>query len=280
MTDHVTDSVIETGTVMTELVAKAREARSAGRSRRDFFATTAKLAGATALGAAGIDLMQPIAARAATTSMPSSDTAQEILNIACTAESLAICFYYAALQRPDTLPLVNNTANRNYFQAALSQETEHLFYLQDLGGMTLATKFYFPDNMFIDEGIFFKTASTLEDYFISAYLAAALDFSGVYSSGFTTPSPKLIGSVVQIVGVECEHRALLNVAANVSPPNNRIAETALLTSVSAAVAPLTGFITPGTAGFNPTPHSVPLLSTINTAAAPYGTSFFPKPIYV
>jgi hypothetical protein len=66
MTDHVTDAVIETGTVMTELVAKAKEARSAGRSRRDFFASTAKLAGATALGAAGIDLLQPIAARAAT----------------------------------------------------------------------------------------------------------------------------------------------------------------------------------------------------------------------
>jgi hypothetical protein len=271
--------VTETGTVMTELVAKAKEARRAGRSRRDFFASTAKLAGATALGAAGIDLLQPIAARAATT-MPSTDTAQDILNIACTAESLAICFYYAGLQRPDTLPLVNNTANRNYFQAALAQETEHLFYLQDLGGKTLATKFYFPDNMFTEEGIFFKIAGTLEDYFISAYLAAALDFSGAYSSGITTASPKLIGSAVQIAGVECEHRALLNVANNVNPPNNRIAETALLTTVSGAVAPLSGFLTPGTTGFNPTPHMVPLLSSINTAAAPYGTSFFPKPIYM
>jgi hypothetical protein len=279
MTDHVTDAVIETGTVMTELVAKAKEARSAGRSRRDFFASTAKLAGATALGAAGIDLLQPIAARAATT-LPSSDTAQEILNIACTAESLAICFYYAALQNPTTLPLVNNAANRNYFQAALSQETEHLFFLQDLGGKTLATEFYFPDQMFTDEGVFFATSGTLEDYFISAYLAAALDFSGAYSSGFTTASPKLIGVAVQIAGVECEHRALLNVANNVNPPNNRIAETALLTTVSDAVAPLAGFLTPGTKGYNPTPHSVPLLSTINTAAAPYGTSFFPKPIYV
>jgi hypothetical protein len=270
--------MLETGTVMTELVAKAREARSAGRSRRDFFASTAKLAGATALGVAGIDLLQPIAARAATT-MPSSDTAQDILNIACTAECLAICFYYACLQHPDTLPEVNSTANRNYFQAALAQETEHLFFLEHLGGSTLATAFYFPEDMFTEQKVFFKTASTLEDYFISAYIAAAKDFSGAYSSGITTASPQLIGAVVQIAGVECEHRALLGVAANVTPPNNLIIERALLTSVSDAVAPLSGFLTAGTAGFNPSPHHVPTLSTINTAAAPYGTSFFPKAIY-
>ncbi len=279
MTDVIADSMLETGTVMTELVAKAKEARTAGRSRRDFFASTAKLAGATALGAAGIDLLQPIAARAAT-SMPSSDTAQDILNIACTAECLAICFYYACLQHPETLPEVNSTANRNYFQAALAQETEHLFFLEHLGGSTLATEFYFPEDMFTRQEIFFKTASTLEDYFISAYIAAAMDFSGAYSSGITTASPQLIGAAVQIAGVECEHRALLNVAANVTPPNNLIIERALLTSVSAAVAPLTGFLTPGTAGFNPSPHHVPLLSTIDTTAAPYGTSFFPKAMYV
>lgn len=277
MTDAATESMLETGNVMTELVAKAREARAAGRSRRDFFAGTAKLAGATALGAAGIDLLQPIAARAATT-LPSSDTAADILDIACTAESLAISFYYHALLHPAALPLVNDQANRNYFQAALSQETEHLFYLQDLGGKALAKKFYFPEGMFDNEAVFFATAGTLEDYFISAYIAAALDFSGAYSSGITTASPHLIGVAVQIAGVECEHRALLNVANNVNPPNNRIAEKVLVSSVQAAVAPLTKFLQGGT-GFNPTAFGVPLGSDIENVAAPYGTSFFPKPVY-
>jgi hypothetical protein len=281
MSDIISDTVLETGTVMTELVAKAKEARAAGQSRRHFFANTAKLAGATALGAAGIKLLQPIAAHAATArpQTTSSDTVQDILNIACTAESLAITLYYQALQHPNTLPTVNNTANRNYFQAALTQETEHLTYLHSLGGTSLATKFYFPDSMFTSQKVFYDTTLELESFFISAYLAAALDFSGAYSSNITTASPTFIGAVVQIFGVECEHRALLRVAAGVNPPNNRIAEEALLTSVNAAVAPLTGFLSGGT-GFDSTPISLPLMSTIENTAAPYGESFFVKPTYI
>jgi len=154
MTDVTKDSVLETGTVMTELVAKAREARTAGQSRRDFFANSAKLAGATALGAAGVNILLPVAARAASTTLPSTDTVADILNIACTAESLAITFYYQALAHQDLLPDVNNSANRNYFQAALLQELEHLNHLVTLGGKTLATSFYFPDGMFTEERCF------------------------------------------------------------------------------------------------------------------------------
>jgi rubrerythrin len=280
MGDIIADSVLETGTVMTELVAKAKEARKAGQSRRDFFANTAKLAGATALGAAGIDLMQPIAARAATRStLPSSDTVADILNIACTAESLAITFYYHALLNAKTLPDVNNTANRNYFQAALVQEAEHLYYLESLGGKSLASAFHFPIDMFAKESVFFPTALLLEEYFISAYIAAALDFSGAYSSNITAASPSLIGTAVQIAGVECEHRALLGVAANINPPNGVIAETALLTSVSGAVAPLTKFLNGGS-GFETTPIPVLGKTAINNIAQPYGFSFFPKPTFI
>jgi len=278
MTDMTPDSVLETGTVMTELVAKAKEACAAGKSRRDFFASTAKLAGATAMGAAGLGILQPVAARA-TSAPPSTDTVQDILNIACTAESLAITFYYNALIHEHLLPDVNSTANRNYFQAAMLQELEHLNHLKILGGATLATKFYFPDNMFTEEKVFFPTASTLEDYFISAYIAAALDFSGSYSSEITTASPYLIGTAVQIAGVECEHRALINVAANINPPNNRLIEQALVKSVQDAVTPLTPFLAGGS-GFSTTPLSVPTVSAIDTVASPYSMSTFPKAIFV
>ena len=279
MSDIIDDAVLQTGTVMTELVAKAREARDSGRSRRDFFASTAKLAGATALGVAGVNFVQPLAARAATSS-PSNDTVADILNIACTAETLAITFYGHALRHTTTLPTVNNEANLNYFQAALTQEYEHLKYLRSLGGATLATKFYFPTGMFDKEATFFATSSTLEDYFISAYLAAALDFSGTYSSNITTASPTLIGVAVQIAGVECEHRALLRVASGVNPPNNVIAESALLTSVNGAVPVLTNFLQSGGQGFSTTAWSPPSVSEIEKLAGPYGTSFFPKPKYV
>jgi hypothetical protein len=278
MTDFVEDSFLETGTVMTELVAKAREAKAAGKSRRDFFASTAKLAGATALGAAGISLMHPMAADAANADTKPTDTFQDIINIAATAEALAVTFYHQALKEPSSLPDVNSAANRNYFQAATVQEYEHYLYLLKLGAVPVTTTFYFPENMFTDETVFFPTAETLEGYFIAAYMAAAREFSGAVSSGITTANPFAIGLAVQILGVECEHRALLRVAQGVNPPNNLIGETALITSVGQAVAPLTPFLSGGS-GFSTTPYMMPGKGAVNERSMPYGFSFFPKQKY-
>jgi rubrerythrin len=268
------ESARQTGTVMAELTAKAREAMSRGETRRSFFSKTATLAGATALGAAGAGFLQPIAARAAS-STPSSDTVQDILNIACTAELLAVTLYVHAVSAGSQLPDVNSVHNQNYFQAAITQEYEHLTYLESLGGKALAKKFYFPENMFTDESVFFSTAITLEEYFISAYIAAAMDFSGAYSSGITTASPAMIGLAVQVAGVECEHRALLGVAANINPPNGVIIESALLTSVSDATTPLAPFLAGGS-GFGKGTLGAPPISAIESLAGPYGASFFPK----
>jgi hypothetical protein len=283
MSDITNETARATGAVMTELVAKAKEARAAGRSRRDFFASTAKIAGATALGAAGINFLQPIAARAAThraASGSSTDTVQDILNIACTAEALAITFYYYGLQHVKSLPKVNSAANRNYFQAALTEEYEHLTFLQSQGGSPLATSFYFPDGMFTSEPVYLNTGRTLEANFIAAYLAAALDFSGAYSSGITTPSPTLIGVAVQIGGVECEHRALLRVTQGLNPPNNEIAEVAYVQNVQQSAANLGPFLASGSSGFNPTAVPVPSASAIETAAGNFGPSSFMPPNYV
>lgn len=273
MADIVDDSLRDTGEVMQELVLKAGEARRAGRTRRDFFASTAKLAGATALGAAGAGLLQPIAARAAT-SASNTDTAQDILDIAATAEALAVTFYYNGLQAGMALPDVNSAANQNYFQAAVIQETEHLLYLRKFGAANPPHRFYFPPNMFTDESVFFQTALTLEAYFISAYLAAALDFSGAVSSNMTTANPTFLGFAVQVLGVECEHRALLGVAANINPPNGIIIESALVKTVQDAGVALKPFIK-GTDGYVG-PVSLPTRDEINTAAQPYGFSFFPR----
>ncbi len=275
MSDQIDDMLRQSTDVMTELTVKAREAVRAGTSRRDFFTRTATLAGATALGAAGAGFLQPIAAAAAArTTSGNSDTTQEVLNIAATAEALASTFYYQALQNQTALPDVNSAANRNYFQAAVTQEYEHLLYLGKLGAKTLKRHFYFPTNMFTDESVFFPTALLLEEYFISAYLAAAMDFSGAVSSGITTANPFALGFAVQVLGVECEHRALLGVAANINPPNGRIVETALLSSVMGAIGPLTPFLEGGD-GFTG-PFELPGEQEINTTAHPYGFSFFPK----
>lgn len=275
MPESLDDMFGQTTGVMTQLLDKAREAREAGASRREFFAKTAVLAGASALGAAGAGFLQPVAALAAEsdTEAGGGDTTQTILNIAATAESLATTFYYNALAST-SLPHVNSKANRNYFQAAAVQEFEHLRILGRLGGEALTKRFYFPDDMFVKESVFFPTASTLEDYFIAAYLAAAIEFSGAVVKGIPTANPVAIGAAFQIGGTECEHRALLRVAANENPPNNVIVETALLKRVGDAVAALTPFLQGG-AGFSG-PYSMPSHGLVNEIAQPFGFGSFPK----
>lgn len=274
MSDRVDDALRTSTEVMTELVAKAGESARAGESRRSFFGRTAQLAGATALGAAGAGLLQPIAARAAARPPAgNSDTLQEDIDIAATAEALASTFYYHALAAGDKLPNVNSTANMNYFQAAVTQEYEHLIYLKKLGATPATTQFYFPQGMFESESVFFPTALQLEEYFIAAYLAAALDFSGAVSSGITTAAPYALGFAVQVLGVECEHRALLGVANNVTPPNDRILEAALLKTVADALVPLKPFLSGGSGFIGP--FELPAKGKINSMAWPYGFSFFP-----
>jgi rubrerythrin len=274
MTDFVDDAMRTSTEVMNELVAKAHEAVRAGESRRSFFTRTAKIAGATALGVAGAGMLQPIAAHAAMNPPKgNNDTLQEVIDIAATAESLATTFYYNALAAGPALPHVNNKANQNYFQAAVTQEFEHLRYLHKLGAKQVTSQFYFPKKMFTDEKIFFETALLLEEYFIAAYLQAALDFSGAVSSQITTANPYALGFAVQVMGVECEHRALLGVAANVTPPNNRYVERALLKSVAQAVHPLKPFLSGGD-GFAG-PVKMPNENEVNAIAQPYGFSFFP-----
>jgi hypothetical protein len=128
--------------------------------------------------------------------------------------------------------------------------------------------------MFTDESVFFPTALLLEEYFIAAYMTAALDFSGAYANGIPTANPYALGFAVQVMGVECEHRALLGVAANINPPNNRILERGLLHSVGAAVSALKPFLDGGS-GYTG-PLALPERKQIDSIAQPYGFSFFPQ----
>jgi hypothetical protein len=273
MTENVDEALRSAADVMTELSAKAKETFNAGGTRRDFFSRTAKIAAATTLGAAGAGLLQPIAARAATpANKGNTDTLQGDIDIAATAESLAVTFYYHALKAGSALPNVNNAANQNYFQAAITQEYVHLEYLMRLGATPVTTQFYFPPNMFTDETVFFPTALQLEEFFIAAYLAAALDFSGAVAQAIPVNAYAL-GFAVQVLGVECEHRALLGVAANNTPPNDRIIEAALLKSVNDAVKPLTPFLQ-GTEGYVG-PLKQPGRHDVENISWPYDFKFFP-----
>ncbi len=276
MPDSLLDSFRETGEIASELQHKALEAQARGESRRSFFRNTAALAGSTVLGAAGIEVLQPATALAAHPECKSSF--QEIVDIAATAEFLAVTFYYLALQSPSGLPNVNSQANRNYFQAALTQEYIHEETLASLGAKPLATKFYFPDNMFTSETVFFATSQILETYFIGAYLAAAREFSGLISKGIMAANPVGIGLAVQTAGIECEHRALLRVAANENPPNDRAFELAVVRCVEDAAQALGPFLQGGT-GFSGTPISVPRRTDVEATAKPYDFRFF-APVHI
>ena len=273
MTDALFESFRETGEITLELQRKAIEAQQRGESRRSFFRSSAALASSTVLGVAGLQVLRPATAFAA--GAPAcSDSYKTILDIAATAESLATTFYYQALLSK-MLPRVNSTANRNYFQAAVTQEYIHIEILQSLGGAPLATSFYFPDNMFSSGAVFFKYAGLLETFFISAYISAAKEFSGLNSSAIKQAKPISIGLAMQIAGIECEHRALLRVADNGTPPNDLPIERDLVKCVSDAATALGPFLSGGS-GFSTTPIAAPSMSDIDTIATPYGFGFFPK----
>lgn len=275
MTDALFETFRETGEITSELQHKAIEAQARGDSRRTFFRNTAALAGSTVLGLGALEVLKPATAFAAGGQPTCSDTYQQILDIAATAELLAVTFYYQALQSQSTLPNVNSQANRNYFQAAVTQEYIHEEILVSLGAKPLATSFYFPQEMFTKERVFFKYSELLETYFISAYISAAREFSGIVSSAIKQPKPISIGLAVQIAGIECEHRALLRVAGNQNPPNDLPIERDIVNCVSDAATALGPFLAGGS-GFSSTPIPVPSMSQVDTTATPYGFGFFPK----
>jgi hypothetical protein len=278
MDSKLRDSFRETGELVTELSAKAGEAQARGLSRRSFVSSALLATGAAVLGStvAADAAVRPVLRSALvpnTTTSKCSCTPTTIFSIAATAELLATTMYYRALALPTDLPDVNSIANRNYFQAALTEEYLHYELLTSLGGKALATQFFFPTGMFTNETTFFNTLDALETAFVAAYLAAAREFSGAVSSVITKPNPVVIGAAVQIAAVEGEHRVLGRVAAGVNPPNNRYLESGEFQCVADAANALHPFLAGG-AGFSG-PFHVPSKSEVNSAAQPYGFSFFP-----
>jgi hypothetical protein len=274
MDSKLRESFRETGELVTELTAKAGEAERAGVSRRSFVTSALLATGATVLGSAAVAKAagRPAFSKS-TVARTCSCSEKRIFSIAATAELLATTMYYRALALPTDLPDVNSIANRNYFQAALTEEYLHYELLTSLGGAPLANSFFFPGTMFTNETTFFNTFNALETAFVAAYLAAAREFSGAVSSVITTANPVLIGAAVQIAAVEGEHRVLGRVAAGINPPNDRYLESGEFACVEDAATALHPFLTGGS-GFSG-PFHVPSRSEVNSAASPYGFSFFP-----
>ncbi|MFN8474988.1 MAG: ferritin-like domain-containing protein [Anaerolineae bacterium] len=208
-------------------------------SRRDFLKLAALAAGglllppglAGAVGAVG-DVAPP----------PSTciETAQSVLDVAATLESLAMTFYYQASQAAFFTRLP--TYQRAYVQAALDQEWSHYKYLLQQGATAWATSFYFPPGIFDFNGFskFIATIETLETGFMDAYLAAARRFAEL-------GQPAMAEIANQIVGIEAEHRVLGRELSGNSPPppNNLCFERAAIDCPSQIIGKLGIYINGG-----------------------------------
>src|SRR2546423_642487 len=173
---------------------------------------------------------------AATTTVRSS------LALALVYERLAITLYYTALTTPAVmrdprlagrsgdphdpgLPPGGNPRNVRILQAALDAEVKHAAALAQAGAASPIPHFYFPAATFQQLGsvqdarTFLGVVHASEAACVGLYLAL---FNQLWHLG----RRDLTRFVVQVLGVESEHRMLSRVIADADPANNLTIEEA------------------------------------------------------
>jgi hypothetical protein len=165
----------------------------ARRSRRTFL----KGAVATGVAAGSVGFLTNAAHAQAT----AADTVQTILNVAATAETLAVTFYTNGVNNAAVLGLTGGALDD--IKAALIEEQIHLNFFKANGGVPATSTFSFPKGTttFSDLSTFISTQQQLEGVFDSAFIAAAYEFVQL-------GHPELARVAVQIAMIESEHRAL------------------------------------------------------------------------
>jgi hypothetical protein len=199
------------------------------------------------VGAGVAAMALPSVTRAQTTTA-ATETTQDIINIADTAEHLAVTVLTAAansaLTGSDPLGLkANGGLLLAVVQAALAEEQYHADFLEKNGAKPLTDTFTVPDPKILTDPVtFFSTIEAAETLFVGAYMAATREFSEM---GNRT----LAQYTYQIGGVEAEHRVLARAALALAgqdhvPPNNLAFEMDVVYYVKDAAKMLTdlGFI--------------------------------------
>jgi hypothetical protein len=175
--------------------------------------------------------------------MAQSEDVTTIINIAATAEAMAVTLLGAAIA--GAAGYTNADGSKGLaallvavLKAAQSSEQAHYAYLTGAGAKPLTTTFNIPDQKIAtDTTTLFKTIEALETAFISAYEAAANEFSSMGKSA-------LVKVALQIGAVEGEHRALARLAQGDSLPHNVAFESAQFATLGDAANALKslGFI--------------------------------------
>lgn len=205
-------------------------------SRRRFLQGTAGIGGGVALAgfASAFGISSAHAAHNA------NDDVQTILNLAATAETLAVTHYYSALTAR-TFEL--DAADVAYLQAALDSEQKHLDFLNANGGKTLTDKFFVPATVLSDPAVFVNITATAETAFIGAYLAATRRFAEL-------GNPRMAGTAAQVACVEAQHLALARDIGGLLPNNISLA-LPIYYNVSDAVPTLAPFLKGGSGFIGP-----------------------------
>ncbi len=172
-------------------------------SRRRFVQLAALSVGGMALPPSLAASMQPARSALILNGTACAETAQQIMNMAATMETLMITFYYQAIAKTGGFFDRLSGDFQTYLRAALAQEWSHYQQLQTLGGSSSSSTLYFLPDQFGFNGFshFLLTMDALEMTSIALYLAAARRFAEL-------EQPHLAELAGQLAGVESEHRVL------------------------------------------------------------------------
>jgi len=123
------------------------------------------------------------------------DDMATIVNLAATAETLAVTFYYAAITGATFLI---GDEDMESLKRVMDAEMHHLQILRSFGGVSLTQQFYMPDRVLTDARIFVDTGLKAETVFAGAYLAATYQFAAL-------GQPKLAATAAQHGASEAQH---------------------------------------------------------------------------
>jgi len=164
----------------------------------------------------------------------SNETVADIINIAATAEALAVSLTGAVIAGAAKydggkgLPAMLVT----WVKGIQAEEQAHYQYLTAAGAKPLTLTFTVPQNLAAittDSKTLLNFVVAAENIFIGAYIAAAQEFTDL-------KQPALAKVALQIGAVEAEHRVLASYGTGANPPNNMAFEKAPYASVGEAAA--------------------------------------------
>lgn len=166
----------------------------------------------------------------------SNETVADIINIAATAEALAVSLFGAAIAGASKYDGGKGLSPMlvTYAKAIQAEEQDHYKFLTGAGAKALTLTFTIPQNLAditTSSTALMKFVVSAEEIFIGAYTAAGQEFTDLNQ-------PTLVTYALEIASVEAQHRVLANYAAGAMPPNNLGFEKAPYASVGDAATVL------------------------------------------